>query len=225
MHGSNWLSEGGPVIWIILFCGAMALAVFAERLFHLRRAHIQYRDFLKGVFNNLDRDHVNEAVMICEETPGPVASLLRTAILNRHEPRETIGEALDHVGRAEISRLERRLVVLATLAQVTPLLGLLGTFLGLIETVLTLREQAPLVQSADITDGLLRALIASAAGLMVAIPCYGMFNLLVVRIDRIVLDMEQASSEILAFVTARLSPNPGGAPHGPTDRPLGRLAS
>ncbi len=205
MIGFNWFVAGGPVGWIILLCFLLALAVFLERLLHLRRAQIHYRDFLQGVFNVLEKDHIDEAVAICEETPGPVACLLRTAILHRQAPRETLRDELDNAGRAEISRMERRLVVIATIAQLTPLLGLLGTLLGMLETVLVLREQTPLVQATDMTDGLLRALITSAAGLMVAIPCYAMFNLLVVRIDRIVLEMEQACSEIVAFVSGRFA--------------------
>ena len=138
--------------------------------------------------------------MLCDEAPGPVAHLMRTAIKQHDEPPETLRYILDNASHAEVSRMERRLGVLATIVQVAPLLGLLGALLGVLETVLVMRQQAPLVQSVDITTGLTRALIASIAGLMVAIPAYAMFNLLVIRIDRIVLDMEQATNDILSFM-------------------------
>ena len=192
--------EGGPVFWVIVFTGLTSVAVFLERLMHLRRARIHYADFLEGVFNILAKGNVREALALCDEAPGPVAHLMRMAITNRDEPREVLRNVLDNAGHAEISRMERRLGVLATIVQVAPLLGLLGSLLGVLETVLVLRGQAPLVQSVDVTGGLVRALIASIAGLMVAVPAHAMFNLLAIRIDRIVLDMEQASGEIVSFM-------------------------
>lgn len=198
----NLFAQGGPVLWIIIGCGGAAGFVFFERMLHLRRAGIDPGDFLKGIRNVLVKGNAGEAVTICEETPGPVAALVRAAILHRHEPRHTIREAVDTTGRAEISRMERRLAVLATISQITPLLGLLGTIFGILETVLVLHAQVPLVDATAVTGGLLRALITTAAGLIVAIPCYGMYTLLVVRIDRMVLDMETAAGEIVAFLTA-----------------------
>ena len=206
----NLLREGGPVFWIIAALGLLSAVVFLERLLHLRRAHILYGDFLKGVFNIYAKGNVDEAVALCEEAPGPVAHLMRTAILHRDSPHGALRDALDNAGHAEISRMERRLSMIATIVQIAPLLGLLGTFLGVLETVLVLRRQVPLVESMDVTTGLLRALLTSVAGIAVAIPGYAMFNLLVVRIDRIVLDMEQATAEITTFM-ARLS-GVGGRP-------------
>ena len=215
MNELNLWREGGPVFWVIVFTGLASVAVFLERLLHLRRARIHYADFLEGVFNILAKGNVREALALCDEAPGPVAHLTRMAITHRDEPREMLRHVLDSAGHAEISRMERRLGVLATIVQIAPLLGLLGSLLGVLETVLVLRSQAPLVQSVDVTGGLVRALIASIAGLMVAVPAHAMFNLLAIRIDRIVLDMEQASSDILSFmgrrtVSAGLAERPQG---------------
>ena len=207
----QWLMEGGPVAWVITVLGTGAFLVFVERALHLHRARIDYRDFLKGLYTILGRGNFDEALAICEETPGPVACLVRTAIMHRTASQEDLRSALDDVGHAEISRMERRLSVLATAAQVAPLLGLLGTILGLLESLLVMRDQAPFLQSVDVTGGLLRALITTAAGLMAAIPCYAMFNLLVVKIDRIVLDMEQASTDVVAFLRTQPEPEEAGA--------------
>jgi biopolymer transport protein ExbB len=205
--------QGGVVFALIAFCGAWAFAVYVERTLHLHRARIRADDFLKGIFNILRRDNVTEALTICDETPGPVAYLVRTAILHRAESRERLREALDDASLAEISRMERRLVVIATVAQIAPLLGLLGTVLGILDSVLVVQQQAPLIQSADLMGGLRKALITTAAGLTVAIPCYAMFNLLVIRIDRIVLDMERAASEIIGFLQGgERSAQPSAAP-------------
>ena len=197
----NLLKDGGPLFPLICLAGIAALAIFAERIIRLRQASIRYQDFLSGVFNILEKGKIREATALCDDSPGPVVKLMRAAIVHRDEPREALRQILENTGRAEIARMERRLAALSTITQATPLLGLLGSLLGVLETVLVMRSELPLVQTLDITCGLLRALITSIAGLAVAIPSYAMYNILVVRIDRIVLDMEQASADILAFMS------------------------
>jgi biopolymer transport protein ExbB len=197
----NMKQQGGPVFWLIIGLGIAAVVVFFERLLHLRRAQIDYNDFLKGVCNVLENGHIDEAMMICEETPGPVAAVTLTAIRHRQGSHEALSEAVNNTGRAEISRLERRLASLAITCQIAPLLGLLGTLLGVIRIVQTLNEQAPVVQSTDLTAGLMQALVATVAGLLVAVPCHVMYMMLMVRIERIVLDMEACASEIVAYFT------------------------
>ncbi len=200
---NDLMEMGGPVLWVILACGITGFAVFIERSLHLHRARIKSEDFLKGITNILQKGNVDEALTICDETPGPVAYIVKTIVLHRHDSKESIRSAARDAALAETSRMERRLVVVATVAQVAPLLGLLGTALGMVESLLVMRAQAPLVQSADVMDGMIRAMITTAAGLIVAVPSYISFNLLVVKIDRIVLDMERAISEILAFLAGR----------------------
>lgn len=195
------MMQGGPVFWLILMLGIAAVFVFFERLLHLRRAQIDYSDFLKGVCNVLENGNADEAMMICEETPGPVAAVVLTAIRHRKGTREAIREAVDNTGRAEISRLERRLAFLSITCQIAPLLGLLGTLLGVVQVVQVVNEQAPVVQSTNLTAGLMQALVSTIAGLLVVIPCHGMYALLMVRIERIVLDMEASASEIVAYLT------------------------
>ncbi|HRT29170.1 MAG TPA: MotA/TolQ/ExbB proton channel family protein [Kiritimatiellia bacterium] len=195
------MGQGGPVFWLIVALGIASVIVFFERLLHLRRAQIDYNDFLKGVCNVLENGHIDEAMMICEETPGPVAAVTLTAIRHRQSSHEALREAVDNTGRAEMSRLERRLASLAVTCQIAPLLGLLGTLLGVIRIVQTMNAQAPVVQSTDLTAGLMQALVATVAGLLVAVPCHVMYTMLMVRIERIVLDMEACASEIVAYIT------------------------
>lgn len=206
----DFMIEGGPVLWIILGCGVIGAGVFVERGLHLHRARIKAEDFLRGIINILKRGNISEALAVCDETPGPASRLVRTGILYWSESREVIRAALDEVSQAEVSRMERRLVILATVAQITPLLGLLGTVLGMVESLLLMRSDSPLVQFPHISGGLMRALISTGAGLMVAIPCYAAFNLLVIKIDRIVLDMERVVSELLAFLSHNNPPEAAG---------------
>src|SRR6202142_1145089 len=124
------LSKGGPVLWLLLVISAVAVSVFIERAPHCHRAQINSTEFLNGVRTVLKRDNVVEALSICDATPGPVARLVKTAVLNRDHGRDRVRESLEEAGLAEVPRLEERLSLMATIAQLAPLLGLLGTVLG-----------------------------------------------------------------------------------------------
>ena len=196
----NLIGNGGPVIWLLLACGLFAAMVFFERLFNLHRAQIAADDFLKGVYNILNRDNPVEAATICEEAPGPVARLALAAVLHHDDTLENIGRAIEDAGLEEIPRMERGLGWLATLARITPLIGLLGTVLGLMDVLLAAHRAAPLVQSADLTGGLWNALSATALSLVIAILAYAGYNLLVSRVESILLDMERSASALVNFM-------------------------
>src|SRR5436305_15043478 len=100
------LSHGGPMLWILLLVSAVAVAVFTERFLHYHRAQINSTEFLNGVRTVLKRENVVEALSICDATPGPVARLVKTAILNRDQGRERVRESLEEAGLAEVPRLE-----------------------------------------------------------------------------------------------------------------------
>ncbi len=197
------LKDGGPIMVLIFACGFAAAAVFLERLFHLHRAQIHVPDFIDGLFNVMRAGHVTEAVTLCESTPGPVARLLRAAVLHHEAPAAEVRRAVEDAGRAEIPRIERRVNVLATIAHIAPLLGLLGTVLGMLEVTAAIRATAPLAHAGDLAGGLWRALLTTAAGLAVAIPSAAAYNVLLARIDALLLDMETAASEVNVFL-ARL---------------------
>jgi biopolymer transport protein ExbB len=194
------LRQGGLIAWIIMGCGVAALILFLERLLSLHRARIKSEDFIAGICNNLRRGNVNEALAICDDTPGPVAVIVRAAILNRQADKESIRTAIENAGRTEISRMERRLSLLATVAQVAPIFGLLGTVLGLIQSLQAMKLAAPLVQPVDVMSGLMQALVTTAVGLAVAAPCYIGFSFLVGKVEKIVIDMERSASDLIAFL-------------------------
>src|SRR5215831_15460654 len=201
MHLPSILNSGGSVFFLILLAGAVAIVVFIERFFHCHRAQINSTEFLNGVRNVLRRDNVVEAISICDATPGPVARLVKTAILNRDNGRERVRESLEEAGLAEVPRLEEKLNLLATIAQIAPLLGLLGTVLGFIDTFSLMRDAGLHAHVSDLSNGIWKALVCAAAGLAVAIPAHAGYNYLVSRVNSIVLDMERAATEIVAIVT------------------------
>jgi biopolymer transport protein ExbB len=130
-----------------------------------------------------------------------VARLVKVAILNRERGREGVREALEEAGLMEVPRLEEKLNVLATLAQIAPLLGLLGTILGFLQVFAALQAAGVHAHMEQLAGGIWKALISTAAGIAVAIPCYAAYNYLVGRVNSIVLDMEKAASEIVNIVT------------------------
>jgi biopolymer transport protein ExbB len=197
------------MIWLILIAGAVAFAVFVERVLHCHRAQINSAEFLNGVRNVLKRDNVVEAVSICDATPGPVARLVKTAILNRDKGRERVREAVEEAGLAEVPLLEEKLNLLATIAQIAPLLGLLGTIVGFMEIFRQLQEAGLYAHIGQLAHGVWKALICAGAGIAVAIPAHAGYNYLVSRINKIVLDMERAAGEIVNIVTEN------GNGHGP----------
>lgn len=210
----TFLQQGGTITWLIAIMGVVALIVFLERALHLHRAKIKTDDFLKGICNILRRNNIAEAMSICEETPGPVAYIVRAAIRHRNQGRDGIEHAMSDAARTEVARMERRLGFLAMIAQLAPLLGLLGTVLGLIQIYFVLNQKAPLVHAGDLAGGIWQALISTAAGLVVAILCYGGYNLLVIKVEAIALDMERAIGEMIGFLTG----TPGNAGEAPADR-------
>ena len=188
------------MLWVILFASAAAIAVFIERVLHYHRAQINSTEFLNGVRNVLKRDNVVEALSICDATPGPVARLVKTAILNRDHGRERVRESLEEAGLAEVPRLEEKLSLLATIAQITPLLGLLGTVLGFIQVFQVFENLGLMANVAKLSEGVWEALICTAAGLAVSIPAHAGYNYLVKRVNEIVLDMEKAATEIVNII-------------------------
>jgi biopolymer transport protein ExbB len=205
----SFILHGGPMLWVIMVASAVAIVVFIERALHCHRAQINSAEFLNGVRTVLKRDNVVEALSICDATPGPVARLVKTAILNRDFGRERVRESLEEAGLAEVPRLEEKLNLLATIAQIAPLLGLLGTVLGMIHIFRDMEHEGLNASVQMLSGGVWEALICTAAGLGVAIPAHAGYNYLVSRVNEIVLDMEKAATEIVNIVTE--GPNPKGS--------------
>ena len=195
------LEYGGLMMWLLLGVSSVAIAVFVERLLHFHRAQINSAEFLNGVRTVLKRDNIVEALSICEATPGPVPRLVKTAILNRERGREGMRESVEEAGLLEVPRLEEKLNVLATIAQIAPLMGLFGTVLGFIRMFVKLEQMGLNAYPQLLAGEVWQSLICTAFGLAVAIPSYAGYNYLVSRVNSIVLDMEKASTEILNIVT------------------------
>ena len=128
----DYIQKGGLLMWPILVCSIIAIAVFLERLFYFHRATIHVGEFLKGLSNLIQRRNFAEALHESAGTPGPVARVIHAAIIRHDAPRTELRDIVQEAGQLEVPKLERFLGVLATVAFLAPLLGLLGTVAGMI---------------------------------------------------------------------------------------------
>ena len=192
--------KGGWIMWPILGCSIAAAVLFLERMFHLHRAQIKQDDFLSGIYTIVNRGNTAEAVSICDQTPGPVAHIIRTGLLHADEPPEILKQTISKAGLGEIPRLERNLGGLLTIAQITPMLGLMGTVIGLVQVFMAMEQNAPLAEIGDLSSGIWQALTTTAVGLGVSIPSFAGYNFLLSRVETITLNMEYAAEEVYRFL-------------------------
>ena len=199
MNVFDYISQGGPIMWIILFCSMIVTFIFLEKLFLFHREEINVGELVKGLINVLRRDGYIEAITLCDNTPGPVAHILMAAIQSYKDGEMNIKQSIEDAALIEIPRLEKHLNVMATIAYITPLLGLLGTVTGMMGAFRVINLKGAMVNAADMSGDIQMAMITTAAGLCVAIPSYVAYNFLVSRVESFILEMEKASSEIIYF--------------------------
>lgn len=203
---SDFIQKGGPVMYPIIFCSILALAVVLERFYNLHKARIDTKDFMSKIASTLKRNKIMEAIEMCNSTPGPIAQIMKAGILKHDRSRGEIREAIDDAGAHEVPRLEKNLDVLATIAHISPLLGLLGTVTGMIRAFQVIQEKSTSlypVNPGDLAGGIWEALITTVAGLSVAIPTFVAYNYFVSRVDGFVLDMEKSATDLLNILTTK----------------------
>ncbi len=200
------IQKGGPVMWPIILCSIFAFAILLERIYNLHRAKIDTVDFMNRIGATLKRNKIMEAIEMCNNTPGPIAQIMKAGILKHDRPRNEIREAIEDAGIHEVPRLEKNLSALATIAHISPLLGLLGTVTGMVRCFQVIQEKSTSlspVNPGDLAGGIWEALITTVAGLIVAIPTYVAYNYLVSRVDNFVLEMEKAATELMNMLATR----------------------
>lgn len=214
----EFMDQGGWVMWVLLAFSVVSLAFIIERFIALRRAKINVNEFLAKIRKALIVNHsVREAIKICEQYQGPVASIMKAGLLKYGQSREDIEKTIENAALYEMGRLERGLVVLATTANVAPLLGFFGTVSGMIKSFDALAE-AGLSDPGLVAAGISEALITTAGGLAIAIPVQIAYNYFMTRITRFVRDIESATNMLLETfsemerggVKAETGPEPGG---------------
>ena len=192
--------QAGPVMWIIVGVFVLAMILFLMKVMQFHRDEINIPELLKGLRNTLQRNAFVEALSLCDNTPGPTARLLGAAIL-AHQNGDDLRMAMDEVAIAEIPRLERFIRFIGSIGFILPLLGFLGTVVGMTQAFAVAKNSTGMTP--DLAKAMGTALTTTGAGLTGAVICYLAHNYLAARLDAILLDMEKASMEIISFFDRR----------------------
>lgn len=200
----DYFVKGGICMPFILLCSVVAIWISVERAYHFRRAKSDSRRLLNDVKEFLSEDLVYKAMARCDETPGPVAHVLKAIIKNKEKEIGVVRDAAEAAALEEIPRLERRLPALGVIPNLSTLLGLLGTILGIIKTFQVISAEASgRVNIQALTGGLWEATITTAFGLMVAVPVTVFYTDLAARVRTFAIEVEQASNELIHFLQHR----------------------
>lgn len=191
--------RGGPLMYPILICSVIGWAIFMERIYAYIRVRHNLKYLAKNVIELLQQDHAKDAVDLCRQKMSPLANILVVVLKNRGCPRAHLKALAEEVGEREIIALQRYLGLLGTIANITPLLGLLGTVLGMIKAFNVIATEG-MGTPATLGGGISEALITTAAGLSVAVPMILLHRYLTSRSDRLVLELEEATMQIIDLV-------------------------
>lgn len=193
-------AKGGPVMWLLVLVGLVALVIFIERALFLHRGQISSTEFLGGIKNLLQKDRLMEALTLCEETPGPVAAVVKAGLRHAADDEQAMRFAVQEAALAELPMLERRISSLAAIAQIAPLLGLLGALLGMINTFWLFEQGGSYATSQVLSGGMWEALLTAAASLVIAIPAHLGRHFLSSRVRALVHDMEWVGNELMRYL-------------------------
>ncbi len=225
-------ADGGPMMYALLLCSLVALGVTIAKAWTLWVAHRDTQRILDEVRELSEAGRFREAIRLTSETPGPAAAILLAGLRRIEKGRvheNEIEQAINTAGTIELGFLERGLVILATVANVAPLMGFLGTVAGMIMAFASIEEMGNVDPSA-VAAGIKVALLTTATGLLIAIPVNVAYNFFVTRVDKLIMDMEQGTQQLLNLVwdmeqdgrleviDSRVPVSAGGGMRGPVDQ-------
>jgi len=193
--------DGGWMMWPLLACAALGLILIVWKLFDVSTKAARTGRFLRDVDSLIAQRKLREALALARESTSPAARILAAGLERSDEGSERVMKAIENVGLIEMANLERGLVWLATVSNVAPLLGFLGTVIGMIQAFEAI-EAAGEVEATVVAGGIKVALITTAAGLAIAIPINIAHNYFVTRVDRLVIDMEESAQKMIDAVHA-----------------------
>ncbi|MBN1349761.1 MotA/TolQ/ExbB proton channel family protein [candidate division KSB1 bacterium] len=184
------------LLFSLLLCSVLALAIFILKVYQLRRRKVIIPDIVNLIHSIKKPEDIDLAISICKKNEGPFANVICTGLANRDLPREELKEIIIDQGRQETRVLERGLVTLETIAGIAPLLGLLGTVLGMID-VFDVISNSKVVLAEKLSGGISKALLTTVAGLTIGIPSLAAYNYLVSKAETLILEIEKFSSALM----------------------------
>ena len=194
------LQKGGIILWIILGLSVVALVIIIERLLYFRRARVDEDGLIQRLRSAMEKGHFDEALSICDGNPAPITNLMKVGIEHRHRPQHVQKEVIMDAANQEVPKMERSLSALGTIANIAPLLGLLGTVTGNIKAFGVLGKFGAVGDPSILATGIAEALITTAAGIIVAIPATVFYNYLVSKVNHIIIRLENRVGEMVLLL-------------------------
>lgn len=201
--------RGGWLMLPIILCSVISLAIIIERFLYFSIIKINLSPVLPQMFEFVRRGKIEEALKICERLPSFLGTVLKAGLYHYNQSKDVVKEALEAASLEEFPKLEKNLNFLSMIAHITPLLGLLGTVLGMIKCFYVIEQKAAtygVVNPSDLASGIWEALLTTAAGLLVAIPTILAYNYFVHRVNLYILTTEKACSELMETFSERMEP-------------------
>ncbi|MDP6038359.1 MAG: MotA/TolQ/ExbB proton channel family protein [Candidatus Latescibacteria bacterium] len=206
--GWSLFEQGGLMMYPLTICSILALGIAIERGFALRHRRIIRPEIVSVIENIQGSEDIGLALTVCRQYDGPFSGVMRAGLDNRHLPLDEIRESILDQGRQEMGVLQKGLVVLETVAGVSPLLGLLGTVLGMIKVFQQVSE-AGVGQANLLAGGISEAILTTAAGLFIAIPSLVFYNFFSTRAESLILEIEKYANSLLKKLRGFQAPAEG----------------
>ncbi len=189
--------KGGWVMIPIILLSFVAAYIFIERYFVIKRATREDINFMNRIKDYIHDGKIDAAVALCKSTDSPSARMVEKGISRLGRPLQDITTAIENVGKLEISKLEKAFPTLATITGAEPMLGFLGTVIGMVQSFYAMSQAGNNIEVSLLSDGIYTALITTVAGLIVGILGYFAYNVLVVRVERVVFNLEATLTEFM----------------------------
>lgn len=190
--------SGGWIMVVLAIMLAFAIYLFLERLVVLVKATKEDKTFMNRIRDYIKEGKIDSALKLCRKEDTPSAHMIEKGITRIGRPMQDVQVAIENVGNLEVSKLEKGLVLMATIAAGAPMLGFLGTVLGMIQTFFNMAQNASgVIEIAALSDGMYQAMVTTVGGLIVGILAMFAYNLLVSRIDRVVRQLESRTMEFM----------------------------
>ena len=186
-------NNGGWLMWVLLVLGGATIFIFVERFLAIRKASALDMNFMNRIRDYISEGKIKSAIDLCRKTDTPIARMVEKGIERLGRPMSDVQNAIENVANLEVSKLENGLPFLATIAGGAPMIGFLGTVLGMVETFMDMSAAGGTVDMALLAGGMYVAMVTTVGGLIVGIPAYFGYNYLVARIEKLVFRMEANS--------------------------------
>jgi biopolymer transport protein ExbB len=200
LEPSGLIEQGGPLTWLLLGLAFIGTVCVVDRLFFFHRARINVGDLLVGLSHHIRRRAFAEALHEAARAPGPVARVAHAALLRYYLPRTELRDVTQEAGQLEVPRIENNIRAILGVALLAPLVGMLGTLLGMLETFQKVSQQGGFTSPAELSAGVFAALITSVMGLAVATPLYLFYLYFLGRAKRLVHRLERVGIEMVNLI-------------------------